>query len=292
MAIEPEIHHPDTNGPDADVPDGLDAVLDAVRRQLAAAVDQATRKSRREVEASAAAVAVREVAAATLERSVADARESLQVERINLTERLAAAGERERVAEADQTEARQLKERAVSALADALERTAHLAEEAEAKARADEAAAKEMIEVELRDARARADELTEQASRRLEAARIESAAVLERAVERGVRIVAEAEAEAERTRAGLRELASRIDEFLHWHADAGDEAGVALGIDLREEVAGADGDAAATTDCGDAAPEEGDVVDLTEAAEDDDGRVVDAVRRAMRGWVGNRREIE
>ena len=264
-ALEPEPHGSDPGG-DPPESDAFEPVLEGVRAQLRDAIEAANRAASQQVASAAEAVAAREAAVTERENELAAETERLQADRISLTERLAEANELRRQVDADLAEASGLKERASSSLADALERSAQLLEETQARVREEET----RLEAQVRAAEERAAELEEQAETRLEAARTEAAALLERAVERSLAIVAEAEDDADRLRGPLRELSGQIESFLEWEA----------------------GESSETNEPADPAPAEIDLRspsddDAETAGEDgaDDTRVVDAVRRAVRGWA-------
>jgi hypothetical protein len=319
----PSEHDPAPDAPTDGTDASLNALLEAAQEQLRGVVEQATSSARKDVEAAAAALAERESEINGLEASLTSERLQLAADRENLERHVASVTERERAAAATSTETAELKERTTAALANALERSAQLVEEAEARVEESETRSRAEIEAELLSARAEATEIEAQAARRLEAVGNESEATLQRAVDRGLKIVSTAEVSAERSKAELRQLVSQIEEYLDREKMQIDlEA--ELQIDLRQEateetIANLDWAktlapaevtpvlvaAEASTDEAQA-PRAADAVacdpaveayfepDAPKAAIEDaaDDRVADAVRRAVRNWSESRQQAE
>ena len=225
---EPGLDNAD-DGTDA----SLNALLEAAQAQLRDVVEEATSSARKDVEAAATAVAEKEGEIASQQASLASERLQLDADRKVIERHAAEVTERERAATAKEVEVAELKERATSALASALERSAQLVEEAEAKVEEREARSRAEMEEELLAARAQASDMFAQAERRLEAVSKESEATLQRAVDRGLHIVETAEVSADRSKAELQELVTQIEEYLNREKMQFDlEA--ELQIDLRE----------------------------------------------------------
>jgi hypothetical protein len=322
--MEFEDNPPEVDASHAVTDASLNAVLAAAQEQLRTVLEEATSTARHDVKAAAAEVAAREAEIENLRATVLAEHVSLDAQRAALENQITITDELRRAAEAQTAEAKELNHRATKSLADALERSAQVVEEAEARVQADEEKSKARIERDLHDAKLRAAEIHTQAARRLEAVGVESEAMLQRAVERGHAIVETATSSAKQSKADLLELVKRIQEYLDTEVTPAIDLDAALAIDVRSEVEPVEAesgtvtlfpgrvDASSESDdeprpfeavadetameayfnpsvaAGDDAVEEGE--DAEEATPDE--RVADAVRRAVRSWGSTRQEAQ
>lgn len=233
MANEPEEHPSEAETPAHATEESLAALLVNAQNQLRDVIEKATSEAREDVEAAAAAVAAREQELSALESSLLSERATMQAQWDSVSERAATIAEREREVEAQIEETELLRDRAAQTIADALERSAQMIEEAETRVTEEEAASRARMEAELEAARTKAEQVHEQAKKRLEAARAESAVTLQRAAERSVGIVAAAEASVERSKAQLRQLVERIQQFLDWQETTALDLDAELDFDVR-----------------------------------------------------------
>ena len=199
----------------ADDPDErLNALLEGAQAELRRVVQQVVAAARNDVEAAAEAVAERETEVAALQAAVAAERLHLVADRKALVKDVTEIRERERAVGVAEAEVAQLRDQATVELANALERSAQLIEQAEINAREHEARSRAKAEAELRSAREKVADTHAHLARRLEAVGTESEAILQRAVDRGLIIVSEAEASAERSKAELRKIVEQIQQYL------------------------------------------------------------------------------
>jgi len=222
--------------------ESLNAVLEAAQQRLRDVLEQATSTVRHDVESAASAVAQREAEIAERQASLTEEGSRLEAERADLAERIAAVNELRTAADTQLKEAAELNDQAAGALADALERSASVVEEAQARIRADESTAKAQREAELLDARNHAAEIHAQATKRLEAAGLECEAMLKQAVDRGLGIVSIAQASADQSKADLRQVVERIEEYLRQETSTDLDLEAELDIDLRSSTDSEDTD--------------------------------------------------
>ena len=213
---------------------GLDAAIESAQQHLRGVLEQATNTARDEVSLAAAALIEREAALEKLEATALAEKTSLDLQREEVLERLAAASARQRLSESQLEEANNLNDRASETLAGAMERSAVMMEETEKRIEDDEARAKAMCAIELDEAKSAAAAIHKQAASRLEAVSAETEVVLKRAVDRAREIVAMAQKDSERSKAELRGIVSHVEEFLK-RVPASPEFDLAeeLSIDVR-----------------------------------------------------------
>jgi hypothetical protein len=312
-----------TDTPEDGTNDSLNALLEAAQHQLRDVVEQATSSARKDVETAAVVLEEREKEIAALQATLSAERLRLATGSDNVAQRVAEVTERQKAVDAQALEVESLKERATKVLADALERSARVIEEADARVEENEAQSKAEIERELLAARAQASDVYAQADRRLEAVATESEAMLQNALDRGVKIVSIAEVSAERSKSELRQLVTQIEEYLTREkmqidleselqidlrgatdedADSADSATDMTGdldpVDVSPLLAGSElsleesqrPDAVACEDAMEHYFEPSGPETSVEAESSD--RVADAVRRAVRNWSTSRPEAD